>query len=576
MIFSQVLRAVMVSSITGGLLLSLLSQNISSFFRIEDITQVTSRIKSITNMELTNGESIKHYFWQYSDLPEPSEENLGEIVQYVGNDSNNYINGMFYKCVVLDESTSPLTYDWQILFASVTDYVTPEMFGAKADGVSNDADAFRKAFEASSTVYLNESSYFLGEEKIDLSSKSSIEIIGKNRQSTIIGGTFIVNIDSTWSRDNKGHTATQPMYPLHISGVRFNKNHSNSPAIVCACPVLIENCSIIYYHRFLAMPNTCYVDRVNFLECNFYLAKEDYASGTLIVGCDDVDKYSDWNGHGDDWLFRNCSMTPIAKQVPLFHASNGNHSITFENCINPCICYGSDNTYKDLPCIFFRNCHFENQHNPCFPKNGYINDKAVVNYSNCYFHSYVKFNEDDVFSGVNYYTSKKDGYSLNNDVGLLPTDLDKFVGVIIPYGSKFKHQKYYTTKYAIPSIREINISSEKSPKRLSVSQILEEMDYVFYYSDNSSTYDVSTKIIRENITPNKNDFNLWNIDISEDKSFYLHVFRRNHSTGNIQKCVMYVGGNFYNDSSINYRFQDGGNSIEGLYKWVDYDGTFPE
>ena len=457
------------------------------------------------------------------------------------------------------------------------EYITPEMFGAKADGITNDAEAFRKAFEITSTLYLNEGDYYLGEEVIDLSKKNNIEIIGKNRQSIISGGTFVVNIDSTWTTNNMYKKATQPLYPVHISGITFTKMHSDTPAIVCACPVLIENCGIMAYHKFLAMPNTCYVDRVNFFECNIWLDKEKDATGTLIIGCDGVGQYSDWKGNGDNWYFKDCSFS-VPNTAPLFHVGF-NYSVLFQNCINPIVCYGSDNNYSNFPMIFFDYCHIENRANVCSPKSGYSNNKAVVNYNNCYFHSFSSFNKDDNFTGLNYYVSRKpeDDFSM----GLTPDELYRFNGIIVPNGSNRKHRKDLLTKYSIPSSRNIYKDDDSTGRtRTRVSTLDHDvMDYVFFYSTSPKSYDASTKISISNVIPN-NEQNIiwWNVQNANANNFYLHIFRRNLTTNQIQKCVVYIGFMWERElvSGSYYIMQDGGNTIEGVYKWVDYNGAFPE
>lgn len=452
--------------------------------------------------------------------------------------------------------------------------IVPEMFGAKGDGISNDSSAFELAFKISNTLHLNEKSYFLGENQINLSNKQSIEIIGKNRKSTLINGSFLININSDWSKDKDNNRTTQPAFPIHISGVRWNKNHSEFPAIICAVPILFENCQIFYYKKFIAFPNSCYIDRVNFLECNFYLDEQDYSSGSLIVGIDSINNYSDWIGNGDDWLFKNCSFTPLYNQTPIAHISHGNHSVTFENCINPCVCFGSDSNYKDLPQIYFNSCHFENTYNACFPKSGYNNQKALVNYNNCYFHAYSIFNLDDIFTGLSYFTGKTESFIPNTIVGLDQYSLDKFNGVIVPFASQFKHKKDYYTKFIIPNTKSIGISSQTAPDRLRVTPISASMDYVFYFSNNPYSYDISTKIFKENVSPNSNNFNLWYVNTSDNTNFFLHVFRKNNTTNLVQHCVMYVGFSWCVNSSY-YLFQDGGNSIEGIYKWYNFDGDFP-
>lgn len=458
----------------------------------------------------------------------------------------------------------------------IIDEVYPEIFGAKGDGETNDAQAFGKALKFSNSLKLNSKTYNLGQSTIDLKNLTTIEIIGKNRNSVLLGGTFLVNLNSDWTRDKNGNTATQPANVLHIEGVKWNKQHQSNPGIVCGCPVLFENCQIFYYNKFLSFPNACYVDRVNFLECNFYISQEDYNTGTLVIGCDGVNQYSDWKGEGDDWCFKNCSMAPIYNQIPLFHVSHGMHGLTFENCINPTVCYGSDSDNKDLPEISFNNCHLENTHNPCYPKEGYANNKALVVYTNCYFHSYVRFNFNDLFLGLNYYCSKAYNFRPEGTPeGMSATRLNKFNGVLVPYGSKYKHKKDYSTTYKIPTTKTVDISSQTSPTRRIVSALSDTMDYVIYYGTSPFAYDITTKITKSNVTPNINNFNLWYVNVSENTYFYLHFFRINRNTGKKQKCVVYVGASWCIETNF-YTFEDGGNTIEGLYIWEDYDGDFPE
>ena len=50
------------------------------------------------------GEAVatKENAFRVTEMPEPSEENAGDIIQYIGETTANYINGYFYKCVLDD------------------------------------------------------------------------------------------------------------------------------------------------------------------------------------------------------------------------------------------------------------------------------------------------------------------------------------------------------------------------------------------------------------------------------------------------------------------------------------------
>jgi hypothetical protein len=452
-------------------------------------------------------------------------------------------------------------------------YVTPEMFGAVGDGTTNDAEAFQAALNVCTTLVLSDKNYFLGDSVIDCSDKDSIEIIGNNRKSVITGGTFRINIDDTWMANRNGETNASMFYPSRFEGITFMRhNYHDIPAIICVTPIIVENCRILA-KKFVAFPNTTYVDRVNFFECNIQYDSTDTVE--FIMGIDGVEQYSDWKGHGDNWVFQNCTFPANGKNA-FFHVSDGNHNVTFNNCINPCVCYGSTSWYSDLPQIFFNECHLEVGTAICYPKEGYGNTKALITYSNCFFHHFVKFNDDDMFMGVSYYHGMRNDYlDQNPDVGLTEKELSIFNGVIVPFGKMYKHKKDALTTYAIPTTRDVRVSTS-SGERIRTTPIESNMDYVFYYSDNPHTYDATTKILKENVAPNSSGCIRWAIKGGLETNFFLHVFRKNLTDDSIQKCVVYVGFIWLGDViDVNYVVEDGGNSIDGIYKWVDYDGEFP-
>ena len=85
----------------------------------EDIENTNFR--TLEQNELWAGDSetqtIRRVAWndevtiQYKIMPAPSENELGKIVQYVGETAGSYIKGFFYRCVEVP-NTDPTEYEW--------------------------------------------------------------------------------------------------------------------------------------------------------------------------------------------------------------------------------------------------------------------------------------------------------------------------------------------------------------------------------------------------------------------------------------------------------------------------------
>lgn len=80
-----------------------------------------ANFKVLAQNELWAGDSetqtIKRVAWndevtiQYEIMPTPSENELGKIVQYVGETTGDYIKGFFYRCAEVP-NTDPTEYEW--------------------------------------------------------------------------------------------------------------------------------------------------------------------------------------------------------------------------------------------------------------------------------------------------------------------------------------------------------------------------------------------------------------------------------------------------------------------------------
>lgn len=102
------------------------------------------------------------------------------------------LTGETYKCVAVADSV----YTW----VSTKDYVTPEMYGAKGDGKTDDTAALQAAFDSGYTVYLGKKVYRTTEqltitkEGTTIRGEGSIRHIGTD-SAAIVVATLKVKID---------------------------------------------------------------------------------------------------------------------------------------------------------------------------------------------------------------------------------------------------------------------------------------------------------------------------------------------------------------------------------------------
>ena len=78
----------------------------------------------VTEAELEQGLDEKQDVMQFSTMPTASALLLGNIVQYVGETTNTYKNGRFYKCVSND--STPIVYLWEIAPTDTNDVVVAD------------------------------------------------------------------------------------------------------------------------------------------------------------------------------------------------------------------------------------------------------------------------------------------------------------------------------------------------------------------------------------------------------------------------------------------------------------------
>lgn len=101
---------------------------------------------------------------------------------------------------VQDSSLTEAKFSDALKLKTVKDYVTPQMYGAKADGSTDDVEAFENALNIGKIVFIPEGDYYLSRA---IDNPAAIKMIGAGYTSNIrCGGSFLKNrISSSYLAD---------------------------------------------------------------------------------------------------------------------------------------------------------------------------------------------------------------------------------------------------------------------------------------------------------------------------------------------------------------------------------------
>lgn len=126
---------------------------------------------------------------------------------------------------VQDGSLTEPKFSQDLRLKTIKDYVTPQMFGAVGDGVTDDALAFEQALESGWIVFVPSGDYYLSQ---PLSNPSGIKLIGAGRGKTRIklDSGFLQNeinggliSDITFYSDNAENTIV--VFPACVNGSKI-------------------------------------------------------------------------------------------------------------------------------------------------------------------------------------------------------------------------------------------------------------------------------------------------------------------------------------------------------------------
>lgn len=162
-----------------------------------------------------------------SVLPTASAEEEGNTY-ILTSPQTGYKEGGVYKCVA--KGTSPETYEWRML--SSTSYVTPQQFGAKADGITDDTDAVRQALNQGGVVYFPAGTYKVKSNIAVNVPSNGLRIFGDGKHQSIIKPDY-KTIETEWDKhfirfigDDENVESTKELVIEDI-GIVYDKNDSS-------------------------------------------------------------------------------------------------------------------------------------------------------------------------------------------------------------------------------------------------------------------------------------------------------------------------------------------------------------
>lgn len=158
-------------------------------------------------------------------------------VQDAFNDLKNYVQDYFKNLNVQEEINNKMdeivnSGRLDILMQNYVPYVTPQMFGAKGDNITDDTVAFQKCFDSNKKIIVPNGEYLVGKCEvtnncdIELFSKAYITIkdeyfIHKTKPLTIKGGRFYGEIKAPESRYYEKKAITGDISNINITDTQF-------------------------------------------------------------------------------------------------------------------------------------------------------------------------------------------------------------------------------------------------------------------------------------------------------------------------------------------------------------------
>lgn len=291
---------------------------------------------------------------------------------------------------VLDGSLTEAKFTDSLQLKTIKDYVTPEMFGAKGDGVTDDSAAFQAAYDAVKStggrIYLPSSSYYLGSgiTGINHTGRKRVSFIGIAYPTVYVASNITVFSvgDDSWITDLEGGYGY-----FELQRIFFQCEDKTS--------ILIDNKAM----------RTIVVDGCRVLRFNIGVRTTGSWSGSRFNSTFHV------CNKGVELLDR-CNYTQFFRASFLacgigVHFNNPTYEITTASILQcdfegntVCVQVDSAGAFSNLS---IENCNFETSTNAIIVSNavGTSNKNAIrVEGNNFYFSGYIKFGTDSSGSYV--------------------------------------------------------------------------------------------------------------------------------------------------------------------------------
>ena len=306
------------------------------------------------NVSTGDGESVQlklnkkpYYYNSVANMKADTKLKAGDMAVTLGYYEINDGGAATYK-IVDEENQNEYQEELENgLFATlvVKDYVTPEMFGAKGDGETDDTDSFQLAVNSGYIIKCNKNYYFASS-IIDNAEKN---LMIEGNRNKFINFHLIKNINTQnykWVHAYKTR--------LTIKGINFTSN--NDIIISSGSQTKIEDCDFTNVNTILATPYQAYLDTVIFK--NVSIAEYRTASdlNNYYVGSYKSDGTVGGTYLGDMYNFENVHMSAGSKSSTnhgrMFGYFVGQESAVFTNCLNIRAKFLETNAV-------FNGCHFE-------------------------------------------------------------------------------------------------------------------------------------------------------------------------------------------------------------------------
>lgn len=317
-------------------------------------------------------EDLTHYIYKptledNNKFPRAKDGNIEWVEQGMPTDEqtanaiNNWLNAHpEATTTVLDGSLTESKFTNNLKLYTLKDYITPEMFGAKGDGITDDRNAFMQAIQSNKTLVIPNKKYLLSD-KIELI--SNIDIIGLGGQIIAPNGAFTIRSETSSPYSHR-------IRYVNIKNVEIVGNEHNETGII------VENFGYINFEEVVIRGYDTGLSMIS-------------GSESEITSCEIYDNntgvYLQRNTAPESDLANiKFNSTNISNNINNICVIESARSVDFINCslVNSGkggIIINESNNLKSL-LITFLNCQFENSSMGASVTN---NSDALVTFKGC-------------------------------------------------------------------------------------------------------------------------------------------------------------------------------------------------